>query len=75
MSTSKEQRYPLEILQQKSKEELIEIIGNMEEEVAMLDFLIAEYEAMQESIGKAIQDGLTEHLKNTVLNGTETGEA
>lgn len=70
-----EKRYPKEMLQGKTKDELIELVDMLQEEVAMLDFLIAEYEAMQESVGKAIKDGMVEHFKNTVLDNIETGEA
>jgi len=70
-----EKRYSKESLQNKSKDELIDLVDMLQEEVAMLDFLIAEYEAMQESVGKAIKEGLVEHYKNAVLSNIETGEA
>ncbi len=68
-------KYPIELLQRKTKEELIQLIGDLQEEVAMLDFLIAEYEGMQEAMGKALKEGLVEHYNETVLSNIETGEA
>jgi len=70
-----EKKYPLEILQEKNKDELIEIIDNLQEEVAMLDFLIAEYEASQASLGEALKEQITQHINSTVLDNIETGEA
>tara|TARA_B100000287_G_scaffold434949_1_gene501090 strand:+ start:913 stop:1137 length:225 start_codon:yes stop_codon:yes gene_type:complete len=67
--------YTPDLLQSKSKEELIQLIIMLQEEVAMLDFLVGEYESMQEAMGKAIEKGMVEHLKNTPLSNTETGEA
>ena len=67
--------YTKEMLEGKSKEELIKLVEELQDEVAMLDFLIAEYEAMQEAMGRAIEKGMVEHLKNTPLSNTETGEA
>ena len=68
-------RYPKEMLQGKTKDELIELVDMLQETVAMLDFLIAEYEAMQESVGRSFKDKLVEHFKNTVIDNIETGEA
>lgn len=70
-----ERRYPLELLKSKSKDELIEIVENLQEEVAMLDFLIAEYEASQASLGEALKEQIEEHINTTVLSNMKTGEA
>ena len=72
---NKDRKYPLELLQGKSKDELIEIVENLQEEISLLDFLIAEYEGAQSSLGEALKDQLTEHINNTVLSNIETGEA
>ena len=71
---SEEDKYSTEVLKTKTSEELIKMIGDLREEVAMLDFLIAEYEGAQESLGRAMTEQLTEHLKNAVLSNTK-GEA
>ena len=72
---SDEKKYPLELLQKKSKEELVELVDNLQEEVAMLDFLIAEYEASQASLGEALKEQITEPITSTVFSNIETGEA
>ena len=75
MSDKEKQNYTREMLEGKSKEELIKLVEVLQDEVAMLDFLIAEYEAMQEAMGRAIEKSMVEHLKNVPLSNTETGEA
>jgi len=72
---SDDERYPVEILKTKTVDELIEIIFSLQEEIAMLDFLINEYEEMQSAFGKAMKEQLVEHYNKIVLNNTETGEA
>ena len=72
---SEDQKYPVEILKNKTVDELIEIIFSLQEEIAMLDFLINEYEEMQTALGKAMKDQLVEHYNKIVLSNTETGEA
>ena len=72
---SEDQKYPVEILKTKTVDELIEIIFSLQEEIAMLDFLINEYEEMQTALGKAMKDQLVEHYNKIVLSNTETGEA
>ena len=74
MSEKSEKKYTLELLKSKTGEELIEIIDSLQEEVAMLDFLIAEYEGAQASLGKAIEEQLAEHYKTAIMSKTE-GEA
>ena len=70
-----DKKYPLDLLKSKSKEDLIQIIDSLQEEMAMLDFLLKEYEAMQESMGKAIKEQITESMNTIVLDNTEIGEA
>ncbi len=70
-----DEKYPVEILKTKTVDELIEIIFSLQEEIAMLDFLINEYEDMQQAFGEAMKEQLVEHYKEVVLNNTETGEA
>ena len=72
---SDDERYPVEILKTKTVDELIEIIFSLQEEIAMLDFLINEYEEMQSAFGKAMKEQLVEHYNKIVVNNTETGEA
>tara|TARA_R100001015_G_C4597948_1_gene153025 strand:- start:292 stop:513 length:222 start_codon:yes stop_codon:yes gene_type:complete len=72
---SEDQKYPVEILKTKTVDELIEIIFSLQEEIAMLDFLINEYEEMQSALGKAMKEQLVEHYNKIVLSNTETGEA
>ena len=70
-----DKRYPLDLLKSKSKEDLIHIVESLQEEVAMLDFLLKEYEAMQESMGKAVKEKIQETMSTIVLDNTEIGEA
>ena len=72
---SEDRNYPVEILKTKTKDELIELVSLLQEEVAMLDFLIREYEASQESLGKVMGEQLAEHMSSMVLSNTKTGEA
>ena len=67
--------YPMEILNNKTKDELIELVGDLQEENSMLAFLLNEYEASQEAMGNMLQKQLTEHLSDAILISTKTGEA
>lgn len=70
-----DKKYPLDLLKSKSKEDLIQIIDSLQEEVAMLDFLLKEYEAMQASVGKALKKKIEDTMSTIVLDNTEIGEA
>jgi len=74
MSKMNERKYPKEILEKKTKEELIELIGVLEDEVVLLDFLVTEYENSQQSLGKAFEEQMKEYIENTVL-GKAVGDA
>lgn len=72
---NKDKKYPIEVLNRKTKEELIEIVGDLQEEILMLDFLLEEYEASQESLGTLLKEQIAEHMKSTPLSNIKTGEA
>lgn len=57
-------RYPDALLKSKTKEELIQIVKLMEEEIGMLDFLLKEYEAAQTAIGSAMEEKLSDLMMN-----------
>ena len=56
-------RYSADLLKDKSKEELIEIIELLQDEASMLDFLLREYEAAQTSLGAALEEHLADAIK------------
>ena len=74
MSKINEKKYPKELLEKKTKEELIALIDVLEDEVALLDFLVTEYENSQQSLGKAFEEQMKEYIENTVL-GKAVGDA
>ena len=74
MSKINEKKYPKELLEKKTKEELIALIEVLEDEVALLDFLVTEYENSQQSLGKAFEEQMKEYIENTVL-GKAVGDA
>ena len=59
-------KYTKEILEKKTKEELIDLVTLLEEEKALLNFLIDEYENAQQSLGKAMESQLSEYLQSMV---------
>tara|TARA_Y100000592_G_C5478345_1_gene323746 strand:- start:4396 stop:4617 length:222 start_codon:yes stop_codon:yes gene_type:complete len=73
MSDSKP-KYTKEILESKTKEELINLVLLLEEEKELLNFLIDEYENAQQSLGKAVESHLSDYLQNIVTTKT-VGEA
>ena len=66
-------KYTKELLERRTKEELIDLVLLLEEEKALLNFLIDEYENAQQSLGKAVESQLSEYL-NTMVTKT-VGEA
>ena len=64
---SEDQKYPVEILKTKTVDELIEIIFSLQEEIAMLDFLINEYEEIFESLEIRVTSRLNLVKKNDGL--------
>ena len=66
-------KYTKELLERRTKEELIELVLLLEEEKALLNFLIDEYENAQQSLGKAVESQLSDYLKTMVTK--TVGEA
>ncbi len=66
-------KYTQELLAKKTKEELIDLVLLLEEEKALLNFLIDEYENAQQSLGQAVESQLADYLKNMVTK--TVGEA
>ena len=71
---SKLREYTEEELQKKTKEELIKIVQEQNDEIYMLQFLIDEYENAQQALGKAVDAKLADYLKEMVI-GKTVGEA
>lgn len=72
---SKKLEYTKELLESKTKEELIELVINLQEEKALLNFLIDEYENAQQSLGKAVESQLEEFVLSNIMNSKPIGEA
>lgn len=72
---SKKLEYTKELLENKTKEELIELVINLQEEKALLNFLIDEYENAQQSLGKAVESQLEEFVLSNIMNSKPIGEA
>ena len=66
-------KYTKELLERRTKDELIDLVLLLEEEKALLNFLIDEYENAQQSLGKAVESQLADYLKNIVTK--TVGEA
>tara|TARA_R100000008_G_scaffold70355_1_gene47931 strand:- start:684 stop:905 length:222 start_codon:yes stop_codon:yes gene_type:complete len=73
MNNNDKPKYTKELLEKKTKEELIELVLLLEEEKGLLNFLIDEYENAQESLGKAVESQLSEYLSSMVTK--TVGEA
>lgn len=71
MGEKQQNRYTDEHLNSKSKQELIQIIKLMQEEVDMLDFLLREYEASQSALGSAFEEKLSDLMMNSGLYITD----
>lgn len=72
---NKKAEYTKELLSSKTKEELIELVIDLQEEKALLNFLIDEYENAQQSLGKAVESQLEEFVLSNIMNSKPIGEA